>query len=396
MIAVIIAPFYIAANILIMIQCLNWLKSSIGIFRMKSVQIIFIICFALMMTASLLELIIPAATPRRILKYLGTLWLGIFLYLVLYFVLGKLVDAVLGWTRLATKESIRNGLVFRITGFVVLACTAVTCVAGMVHAQVIKVKNYEISTEKSGGNLKELNICLLADLHLGYNAGTGLMKQMVEKVNAQHPDIILCAGDIFDNSYEALDDPEKLESVLSGLESTYGTYCVMGNHDIEETILGGFTFSSSKPKVTDERYVSFVKASNMTLLSDESVLIDDSFYLVGRRDYECPGNESNSRKTEAELLSGLDTSKLLICLDHEPRNLEAVSAAGFDLDLNGHTHAGQIWPGTEVIKYFWENPQGYKKIGNMQNIVTAGVGSFGPYMRTGCDSEISCIHLEFS
>ncbi|MFR7383656.1 MAG: metallophosphoesterase [Anaerostipes sp.] len=86
------------------------------------------------------------------------------------------------------------------------------------------------------------------------------MKQMVTKVNQQNPDLIVIAGDIFDNEYDALDDPKQLIKIFRQLKSKYGVYAVYGNHDIDEKILAGFTFGSSREKkVSDPRMDEFVK-----------------------------------------------------------------------------------------------------------------------------------------
>ena len=75
--------------------------------------------------------------------------------------------------------------------------------------------------------MKELNVVLVADLHLGYNIGCKQMEQMTEKINKQNPDLVVVAGDIFDNEYEALDDPEKLAEILRGIRSKYGCVCML-------------------------------------------------------------------------------------------------------------------------------------------------------------------------
>ncbi len=73
--------------------------------------------------------------------------------------------------------------------------------------------------EKQAGDLDSLKIALVADLHLGYSVGTAQMRQMVDKINAQNPDLVVIAGDIFDNEYEALDDPQELASTLADLRA---------------------------------------------------------------------------------------------------------------------------------------------------------------------------------
>ena len=111
---------------------------------------------------------------------------------------------------------------------------------------------------------------LLADLHLGYNIGCHQMEQMTEKVNAQNPDLVVIAGDIFDNEYEALDDPERLISILKGIKSKYGVFACYGNHDIQEKILAGFTSETGKEKKpVIPGWTSFLKKAGITLLRDE-------------------------------------------------------------------------------------------------------------------------------
>ena len=91
----------------------------------------------------------------------------------------------------------------------------------------------------------------------------------------------------------------------------------------------------------------------------------------------------------------MDQSKPIIVLDHEPRQLRELSDAGVDIDLCGHTHDGQTFPGNLIIKLFWENPCGYLEKDGMHNIVTSGVGVFGPNMRVGTRAEICRIIVHF-
>ena len=88
-------------------------------------------------------------------------------------------------------------------------------------------------------------------------------------------------------------------------------------------------------------------------------------------------------------------TKPVIVLEHEPVEMEELAETGVDMQLCGHTHDGQLWPGTITINLFWENPCGYLKKGNMHSIVTSGIGVYGPAMRVGSRSEVCEINVDF-
>ena len=140
----------------------------------------------------------------------------------------------------------------------------------------------------------------------------------------------------------------------------------------------------------------FMVKSDIRLLKDEAVLIDDSFYLYGRPDYERPGLGDEKRKTPEEITAELDLTKPVIVIEHEPRELDELAAAGVDVDLCGHTHDGQMFPGNLTINLMWENACGYLKKDQMHNIVTSGIGLFGPNMRVGTRAEICPITIRFN
>ena len=92
----------------------------------------------------------------------------------------------------------------------------------------------------------------------------------------------------------------------------------------------------------------------------------------------------------------MDKNKPIIVLDHQPKELQELADAGVDIDLCGHTHDGQMFPGNLTIKLMWENACGYLQKGKMHNIVTSGVGLFGPNMRVGTKAEICPITIHFA
>ena len=117
-----------------------------------------------------------------------------------------------------------------------------------------------------------------------------------------------------------------------------------------------------------------MEQAGITLLRDESVMIADEIVLYGRPDAKKPGRGITVRRTPGEITSGLDLSKPIFVIDHEPGELQELADAGADLDLCGHTHDGQMFPGNILTAMMWENACGYLKKDDMHSIVTSGSG----------------------
>ena len=141
--------------------------------------------------------------------------------------------------------------------------------------------------------------------------------------------------------------------------------------------------------------LDFIAKANIKVLYDEYIQIED-LYIYGRPDYEKPNLNNDTRLSEDKLVSSMDVNKPIIVMDHEPRGAKSLANLGVDLLLAGHTHNGQIWPGTISIKWIWDNAYGYQKVDDMHYIVTSGVGLFGTNMRTGCIAEICNIKIKFN
>ena len=316
------------------------------------------------------------------------------LYMLMAVALIDIIRFLLKHTRLK-KSFLFTSKTLVTMGIVTAVFLSCICTYGLYNARNIKLKTYDIDVDKSCGDTKDLKIALIADLHMGYSIGAREITNMVTKVNEINPDIVLIAGDIFDNSFDGLDDPEEICRQLQSIKSKYGVYATYGNHDIEEKLLVGFTLGKTSEKTGSDEMDNFIYESGITLLRDETMLINDEFYIVGRRDYEKPSTDDGSRLSAQELTKNLDKSKPIIFVDHEPLELQEIADAGADIDLSGHTHDGQLFPANIAVKFSWENPCGMIKIDNMYSIVTSGVGVFGPYMRVGTDSEICEINVHF-
>lgn len=398
MIALFLAPLYLGLLILIFIKSIKYFK------HRKKVTATFFTCLsALVLIVTPLTIavgfLLPSGNLKRVFTVIGNYWLGISLYLLISVGICDLFRLLF---KKILKDKYNDFLAKNISNVIVVIFTICMSLYGIFNAHNLKVTYYDVNSNKQSA-VSDLNIVLISDLHLGYNIGVNEMTNMVNKINALNPDIVLLAGDVFDNEFEAIDKPKEIENILKGISSKYGKFAVYGNHDIEEKILCGFTFSSGEKKkeaLSTKQMDDFIENSGFEVLYDNYIKINNEkgetiTYVYGRPDYEKPNFGNITRLNPEQIMYGMNSENYIICLDHEPRELNELAKAGVDLDLNGHTHNGQIWPGTLTIKLFWDNAYGMLQVDNMVDIVTSGVGLFGPNMRTGCVAEIANIFVHF-
>lgn len=397
MVAVYLSPLYVLWNIIQLVWIMRWMEACHGIFKTAAARTVVVLIYTFFAVSLLVAFFLPPTRLQRVMKLISNYWLGVLLYMTLVISTALILHFILYRISFGGKPLLfsRRGSV--IIGAVCAVIVIAVSLYGIVNARTIRMTRYEVTVDKPCEGIGEpLRIALVADLHLGYNISNGSMRTMVEKINAEEPDLVVIAGDIFDNQYEALEDPEELAQILSGLQSRYGVYACYGNHDIQEQILAGFTFASKEKKQSDPRMDELLEKASIRLLRDEGVLIDDLFYVYGRPDYERSGRGIEVRRTPAEITAEMDASKPILVIDHEPRELQELADAGVDLDLCGHTHDGQMFPANIITDLMWENSCGYLKKGNMHSIVTSGIGVFGPFMRVGTKSEICMIEVNFA
>ena len=398
MLAIFLAPIYILLNIYVLRWGYLWIGNCHHLFQSRIFRIILTVIYTLIALTPLTGFLIQKpAFLHRILKITSNYFLGIFMYILMVLFSIDIVRLILKYAVHASW--IQSRIVFAAVGACCICIVIIIRFSGIYHAKHIKVTPYKITVDKSAPDMDSLKIVLLADTHFGYNAGAVHAQEIVDKINEQQPDLVCIAGDIFDNEYDAVREPEKISEILRTIRSKYGVYACWGNHDLNEPILAGFTFKHKKEdskQLKDPRMKRFLQNSNIQLLEDEAVLIDNSFYVVGRKDASLIEKIEEKRKTPAQLTQKLDKDKTIIVIDHQPKELQDIADAGVDLDLCGHTHDGQTFPGNFTVKFLWENPCGYLQKGSMHNIVTSGSGVWGPAMRVGTDSEICTINLTFS
>lgn len=399
MLALILSPVYIFATWLIAFMVNRWLKAC---FKKTHILVRILIYGVFIFAAAAMPIgfLLPYSKTKFAFQHYGSMWLGVLLYslfpAILYLIfclIWRIVKKKKGTTK--SLERPREIAISAASAGIIF--TLIICIYGFIHATDTRVTDYSVELPKKNGRLEELNAVMVADMHMGCNIGVPEMEKMVKLINECEPDIVFICGDIFDNIYDALDDPERLIGLYREIHSKYGIYACYGNHDVDEPVLAGFTFNQDRKKESDPRMDEFLEKTGVNLLMDEGVLIEDSVYVYGRPDYARPGRGITVRNTPLEIMDKAHASDYpVIVLDHEPKGLEELAAAGVDLTLSGHTHAGQVFPGNILLAIISENSYGLKKIGDMTDIVTSGVGLFGPYMRVGTISEICNIKIRFT
>jgi len=394
-----VAVFLIAPYVLVHYHILRWFLSWLGachpVFQRKKVFIPIVVVYTYVCLGLGVAILMPDGMAERASRIIGNYAIGFSLYIVMSIAIADIIHLIRKWW-MKKYEKKPSKKFFVLSGLITLIVIAIVGTYGLINARVIRRTAYEITVPKVVAGIASLKVILIADMHMGYSVGVDMIADMVNKVNREDADLILIAGDIFDNSYDALEDPARLSELLKSMKSTYGTYACYGNHDVEETVFVGFTFKPVDKPVADPRMDQFLADSGIRLLRDEAVLIDDKFYIYGRPDYSKPGSDIDVRKTPAQVTEGLDTSKPIIVIDHQPKQLKELAEAGVDVDLCGHTHDGQMFPGNILTWLMWDNSYGYEKFDQMHNIVTSGVGVYGPFMRVCTKAEYCPITIRFA
>lgn len=397
MFVILFTIFYIAINIYIAWEIYSWLKTLGKPLKSKAVKIAFATIYSAFALLMFVSFFTPASDTKKVIAKISNYHQGFLINLFIVLIAAHIIGPITRLFKITKKGFFKEEKHKRICGLICAAIVVLFSAYGFINANHIQITNYDVTVDKHGEDIK---IVLISDLHLGYNIGADNMNDMAEKINKLNPDLVCIAGDIYDNDFDSIDDTDGVKNALASINSKYGTYACWGNHDISDKLFGGFTVNSDEgKKMRDDRMGKLLSDAGIKLLQDETAVINDKFTIIGRLDYHKPGTSDSTRKAISDF--EFDKSKLAICLDHEPKELQETADAGIDIDLNGHTHNGQIFPGTLLIKLFWENAAGYiTKTGvdgnTMHNIVTEGVGVFGPFMRTCCKSEIVEINIHFT
>ncbi len=312
-----------------------------------------------------------------VLTWIGSFWLGMmswFFMAALLVDLFRLFDSAIGFLPSVWYS---NGEMTKawIAG-VASSVISLAMFLGFLNARRIRIHPLNIRIDKPG---QPMRIAAISDMHMGALIRRRMVHQMVTKINALKPDIVLMLGDQVDGNVHPVMQLD-LGSELKKIKSKYGVYAITGNHEY----IGNA-----------ETACAYLEAHGITMLRDESVEVA-GVYLVGREDRASKQFAHLQRKPLADLVAPLDTLKPIILMDHTPFHLEEAEQNGIDLQLSGHTHHAQIWPFSYITKAVYEVSWGYKRKGKTHVYVSCGSGTWGPPIRIGNRPEIMDITITFS
>ncbi len=264
------------------------------------------------------------------------------------------------------------------SGILSAAVVAAVFTYGYINMQTVYERSYEIASEKVQRDMK---FAAISDLHLGTNMDTDKLSGCLDGISSKTPDALLLVGDIFDES-TGRDEMKRAAQLFGQVKSTFGTYYVLGNHDPNRYV--------KEKQYTEEEMCQILSEAGVHVLQDETAVLD-GLTIIGRRDASAV-----SRQETKELTARGTPSQFTLLLDHQPLGLQNNADAGVDLQISGHTHAGQIWPTGKLMELLGvsEMNYGYKKIDTMNMIVTSGIGGWGYPIRTGGHCEYVIIDVK--
>lgn len=313
--------------------------------------------------------------------WIGSFWFAFLIFFILSLLVVDVVRIIgVKFNLLPAIVSAKYELVKQITALVMIVIVAVIVITGYTNTRNIVVKNLEISIPKGSSELNELNIVMAGDIHLSPINNEKFLSNIIDKINSLNPDIVLFPGDIVDDRAEVL-KRLKIGEAFKKLKPKYGVYASNGNHEFINGV---------------ETADLYMKEYGINVLRDSVVKIANAFYVAAREDRSITGFTGKKRKSLENIIRDIDITYPVILLDHTPMQLEEAERNDVDLQLSGHTHHGQFFPGNLITKMVYELSWGYLKKNNTHYYVTSGAGTWGPPVRNVSKSEIVNIKVKFT
>ncbi len=314
--------------------------------------------------------------PARVLSYAGYTWMGVFF---LFFSLSVLIDLY----RLLLSGA---GMIFSLnpgyfmpsarTAFLVPLFLALAfSLYGYFEALRIRPHEVVIRTPKIPEGFSRLRIVQISDVHLGLIVRQERVDRILQVIRDAEPDILISTGDLVDGQIDSL---ANLADAFKEVRPRYGKFAVTGNHE----------FYAGLPQSLE-----ITRRAGFTLLRGEVISIPEIITIAGIDDPAGKHMGMNPPVQETELLSGLPRDTFTLLLKHQP--FVAEEAPGlYDLQLSGHTHNGQIFPFSLIVRIFFPRVTGLHDLPNGSHLyISQGTGTWGPPIRFLTQPEVTIIDL---
>ncbi|MFF4317294.1 metallophosphoesterase [Streptomyces sp. NPDC001568] len=267
----------------------------------------------------------------------------------------------------------RRLFVSRALGGAALVATAATVGTGTYGVlRGPRVKRVQVPLARLPRAAHGFRIAVVSDVHLGAVLGRAHAQRIVDTVNRTQPDLIAIVGDLVDGDVEDLGPAAE---PLRGLTSRHGTFFVTGNHEY---------FSGA------QQWVDHVRELGLTPLENARRELP-YFDLAGVNDIA--GETEGHGPDFGAALGDRDRSRTSVLLAHQPIVIDDAVRHGVDLQLSGHTHGGQLWPGKYLAELANPTVAGLERYGDTQLYVSRGAGAWGPPVRVGAPSDITVVEL---
>ena len=311
------------------------------------------------------------------LVWVAFIWMG-FMFFFFVSLLGT--DATYVLTKLggpidAERRTALRRILAGVASIVALSAGATALVEGL---RGLRVKEVIVPLKRLPKAFDGFTIVQLSDVHVGPTIGKGFIEGVVAKVNALSADLVAITGDLVDGSVARLGPAV---APLGGLQSRHGTYFVTGNHE----------YYSGAPE-----WVAELTRLGVRVLRNERVAIEQdgqSFDLAGVDDWHSEGQAPGHGADLRGALTGYDRARECVLLAHQPKQAILAAELGVGLQLSGHTHGGQLWPFTYLVRLQQPFVAGLDRLGELFIYTSRGTGYWGQPMRLGAPAEITRITL---
>ena len=303
------------------------------------------------------------------------LTMGFFSWLL---VLTVLRDVSLIASALALSQEAHESWI-RISAIGVTALTpAITLIGFFIARRVAPVVNVKVPLAGLPKELEGFTIAQISDIHVGQTIKRNFVEAIVDRVNLLKADMVAITGDVVDGSVQ---DLAHHTEPLARLESRHGTYFVTGNHEYYSGV---------------HAWIRELERLGARVLMNEHVVLDHdgaALTVAGVTDYSAHHYDPSHKSDPRAAAKGAPEHAPKVLLAHQPRSAPFAEAAGYQLQLSGHTHGGQFWPWNFLVRLQQPFIAGLNRLGRMWVYVSRGTGYWGPPMRFGIPSEITLIRL---